>query len=165
MVSCLTGKYFTILSIVSIPFRYCPLNGLFSRDGTLFETNLSFQTCPGLFKRLKNSRNNNEEMSNIHYAAHLNGHIEACNVLLDIGLYGTVVFSSPVFLCHTPPLLLYLLVCEATNKFGHGGWNDFIFSSKSETFSWQHLYIPCDLFLFLTSEKGCFTGFSNNKNQ
>lgn len=34
-----------------------------------------------------------------------------------------LVPRSPV---HALPLLLYLLVCEATNKLGHGGWNDFL---------------------------------------
>lgn len=52
--------------------------------------------------------------------------------------------SSHVFaFCLSPPLLLYLLVCEATNKIGHGGWNSFNETQQRAIFSaLVFFYIP-----------------------
>lgn len=47
-----------------------------------------------------------------------------------------------VCLCLSPPLLLYLLVCEATNKIGHGGWNSFNETQQRAIFSALVFYIP-----------------------
>lgn len=66
-------------------------------------------------------------MSNNAYdAAHLNG----CSVFFVLFKY-TWTISLHTFY-HTPPLLLYLLVCEATNKTGYGGWRDLVWYSKSK---------------------------------